>query len=451
MTEFTGLQHVRRTTPDGVSIILVDTGAELDAEVVAMIQALQSRSNEGVEHHLTEVAKKGPQKFMASYYVGYGHKSIGDCGTFVVFVEGGSMLSAKALQDWFSYTGQEGSTRYMNFGTQRFMNPLGTPEGEHINERWRGFYVENYPLVVAHLKERFPRGDNEDQTKYDKAIDARAFDIMRGFLPAGATTKLSWGMNLRQAADQLARLRHHPLLEVQEIADAIGSALKERYPSSFSHKRYEETERFNEMWMKHHYYFRFFKDPGFTGDRRLFHHGRLNLYKEVLEARPPKTELPKELASCGTIEANFCLDFASFRDLQRHRAVNQRMPILELAGGFEDWYLEELPATVNDAALDLLFAQEEAIKALEATPEEKQYYIAMGYRIECEIVGGLPALVYLVELRATRFVHPTLRKRALQMAGYLEKEFGPFGLRLHLDPDPDRFDVKRGQHDIVKV
>ena len=72
----------------------------------------------------------------------------------------------------------------------------------------------------------------------------------------------------------------------------------------------------------------------------------------------------------------------------------------------------------------------------------------MGYQLPNRVTGGLPALVYLIELRATRFVHPTLRKRALQMAEFFENNFSKDGLILHLDPDPDRFDVKRGTHDI---
>ena len=57
--------------------------------------------------------------------------------------------------------------------------------------------------------------------------------------------------------------------------------------------------------------------------------------------------------------------------------------------------------------------------------------------------------MYMVELRATRFVHPTLRVRAAQLAASLEELYGKEGLVIHLDPDADRFDVKRGEHDIV--
>ena len=72
----------------------------------------------------------------------------------------------------------------------------------------------------------------------------------------------------------------------------------------------------------------------------------------------------------------------------------------------------------------------------------------MGYRVSNRLTGGLSALVYLVELRATRFVHPTLVVVARKMAKALQDAFPQ--LTLHLDDEPHRFDVRRGEQDIVK-
>ncbi|MBI4433628.1 hypothetical protein HY632_02565, partial [Candidatus Uhrbacteria bacterium] len=63
--------------------------------------------------------------------------------------------------------------------------------------------------------------------------------------------------------------------------------------------------------------------------------------------------------------------------------------------------------------------------------------------------GTLPALVYLAELRATRFVHPTLATVAGELARILMRECSDAGLILHLDEEPGRFDVRRGTHDII--
>ena len=173
------------------------------------------------------------------------------------------------------------------------------------------------------------------------------------------------------------------------------------------------------------------------------------LKKDILEKRPLKTELPKYLSEAGTIQFEFTLDFGSFRDLQRHRSVSQRMPLLTTEIGFEDWYLDELPSEIKLKAETLLKLQSEKINNLKISKEAKQYYIPMGYKISNRLTGGLPGIVYIAELRATHFVHPTLRSVAKMIADKLSETFGKNGLILHIEKEMDRFDIKRGEHDIV--
>ena len=444
------LTHTTRITTSGAQVIVLRPGAIIDAESEAMIQAMHSRSPGGLFQHLVALMKSGPGKFMETFYVGYSHKSIGDCGTGTVFIEGVSMLVAKAIQDTRLHSGQEVSTRYVDFSVQPFIDPVGTEASRWVLVSWRNFYVKNMPAVVEHLKQRFPQQPGEKDGVYNKAIAARAFDTMRGFLPAGASTNLAWHSNLRQFADHLMLLRHHPLEEVRDVAEAIESALKETYPSSFGHKRYDSTEDYNRWWMENEYLFypQNWTDFDYFLDRfsedMLGHH-----FMGALMRRPLKTELPKQLAVCGVIEFDFLLDFGSFRDIQRHRAVTQRMPMLTEQFGFEQWYLDELPESVREEALKLLRFQSELTDTFCFSIPMRQYYLPMGYRVPMQVVGDLPALVYLVELRATRFVHPTLCRRAIQMADVLKKHLSPVGLVLHLDEEPGRFDVRRGEHDIV--
>jgi hypothetical protein len=245
----------------------------------------------------------------------------------------------------------------------------------------------------------------------------------------------------------VAILRHHPLLEVRNTAEAIEKALQMAFPNSFGHKHYEETENYNKYWMEKDYYYHDKNCPEFKlvnnrVDEKL-------LPREILEKRPPKTELPKYVAEAGELQFEFLLDFGSFRDLQRHRAVIQRMPLLTADIGFEKWYIGELSKEIQPKAESFLKQQEEKIKKLTVSREEKQYYIAMGYKVSNRLTGNLPALVYLTELRATRFVHPTLRRKAKMMADTLSELFGKYGLVMHLDKEIDRFDIKRGEQDIV--
>ena len=443
------LNHTVKKLDSGGMVMILDTGSIIGPESQAMIQALHSRSTGGVKHHLEILAKKGAENFMANFYVGYGHKSIGDCGTITLFIEGISMLAAKAIQDWALYSGQEASTRYVDFSQQAFIDPVGSQESNEILENWRTFYLESREPVEAHLKKQFPIQEGETEKIYDKAISARGFDILRGFLPAGASTNIAWHSNMRQVADKLALLRHHPLAEVKHVAEKLQEALMESYPSSFGHEIFETTENYNDEWMNNDYYF---THKSFS-ETALLHNGidkkLLKEYKKVLETRPFKTELPKFVAQAGTVQFGFMLDFGSFRDVQRHRAVVQRMPLLTTEHGLEQFYLDSLPEEVRQKAEKIVSSQEEKIKKLNIEPEVAQYYTAMGYNLPNLVRGDLPALIYLVELRSTRFVHPTLQKRAIEMASILEKEFGKFGLKLHLDDDPGRFDVTRGEHDIV--
>ncbi len=446
-TKIEDLKHTKVAIEGGGVVIILDTGSAIGAESSAMLQALHSRSTGGLESHLEILAKRGSENFMKNFYVGYGHKSIGDCGTASIFIEGVSMLVAKAIQDWPLYSGQESSTRYVDFKVQPFKNPIGTKDGEEILENWRTFYIESFDATVEYLKTQFPISEGESEAIYIKAINARAFDILRGFLPAGAVTNLAWSTNLRQAADKLLVLRHHPLLEVRETADAIEKALVEAFPNSFGHKRYEATEEYNKYCMENDYYYHDIKCPEFEMTSNTIN---VNLLpEETLARRPAKTELPKHLGEAGVLQFEFLLDYGSFRDIQRHRAVIQRMPLLTTEIGFEEWYINELPESIHEKARQLLKSQEEKIHSLTVTKEEKQYYMAMGYRISNRITGNLPSLVYLAELRATRFVHPTLRKRAKQLADTLSETFGSAGLVMHLDLELDRFDIKRGEHDIV--
>lgn len=460
-TRILELKHVTRDLPNGGFVLVLNTGAVITPEAEAMLQALHSRSVGGIREHLKTLAEKGPEKFMQSFYVGYGHKSIGDCGTGTIFIEGVSMFVAKAIQDWLLYSGQEASTRYIDFSTQKFIDPLDSFDSRKILGLWRTFYLQSQEPVRKHLRQQFPRKEGEDEKVYEKAINARSFDILRGFLPAGASTNLSWHSNLRQAADHIALLRHHPLVEVQVVAETMEDALKEAYPSSFGHKRYDETEAYNQLWMETGYYFRGEKFPSGTPliatsrgpwltsdtvDKSLL----AREYQRFLEKRPLKTELPKQMAEAGTMQFEFLLDFGSYRDIQRQRSVIQRMPLLSSRFGMHPWYFESLPAGDAQVAQDFVWRQ---LNIIDTLPQDRlvlQYYLPMGTCVPCRLTGDLPALVYVVELRAQSVVHPTLHEVALRMADALLERFGDLGLKLYVDREKGRFDVKRGLQDIIR-
>jgi len=213
--------------------------------------------------------------------------------------------------------------------------------------------------------------------------------------------------------------------------------------------KFEKTEAYNKNWMQEYYYYENKNSKDFGLTRNGIDIKSLEKFKKFIQKRPVKTELPKELKEYGDLQFEFLLDFGSFRDIQRHRAITQRMPLVTEIHGFEDWYLSELPPDLMKEAKKLLRGQRSKTAKLKLDKYQKQYYIPMGYKLANKISGSLPSILYMCELRSTRFVHPTLRRRAIQIAKILEQKFKRVGLVVHLDKEPDRFDVKRGEHDIV--
>ena len=131
------------------------------------------------------------------------------------------MLEAKAIQDHFSYSGQEASTRYLDMAGQDVMNPLGTTEGFLIQSRWMDLYTHVLDRLTLHLYSVYPLLPGEDEKVYEKAIKAKAFDISRAYLPAGCTTYVGWHTNLRQAWDPTKERMLYPLEEDRDSDNII--------------------------------------------------------------------------------------------------------------------------------------------------------------------------------------------------------------------------------------
>lgn len=465
--------------------MLVD---DLSPEDLAMLQALYSRSAESAEVHLEKVAKSGSGKFMERFYVGYGHKSIADCGSTTLFIEGVSTLAAKAVQDWPLYSGQETSTRYIDMSKQRIEDPVGTSVSRAILDRWMEFYTTSQGAVEATIRERYPQSKQDSEavaqrlykkalnqlsddelaaveksakTSYEGAVKARVFDSLRGFLPAGVTTQLSWHTNLRQAGDHLVMLSKHPSKEIRDIGTSLQKLLGETYTSSGmgmslasvsgvgteggteaqdARRRWEQT-----VADTYSYFDDFSSSEAFETS---IHRSFLTPFQDIIQSRPRGCVLPHFMTDLGQLHFSFPLDFGSFRDLQRHRNGVCRMPLLTTDHEFEPWYIEQLGNGLDVEALNLIDWQTAAIKKISDDPVVRQYYTALGFRVPCFVTFGLPAAVYVMELRSGKTIHPTLRRVIHRMIGQFRNEFPEFPL--HVDMDPDDWSVRRGMQTITQ-
>lgn len=449
-------------TVTGATIYLIRPKTTLGPEHTAMLQALYSRSPSPILFHLLKVSENGAETFMEQFYSGYGDKSIGDLGHVIVCLEGVSMLTAKAWQDSQQYAGQESSTRYVNFKNQPFLSfdKLGNPvltEGESIfdfnqqvQENWRRFYFKYQEEVLKHVQEQNPYDEeNKEVSKSDweRATKARMFDIMRAWLPAGATTSVAWYTSISHANEMLGLLRNHNLLEVVDSAQVTEKLLINAYPASFQKKVYEKTEAYKKKWFNDYYYFK--GDDVRAFDATLY---GIAGYRDMILDRPFKTELPAQLGIYAQVYWKDSLDFASFRDQQRNRAIIQRMGLLTPTLGFHNWYIKNLPESLQEVAKDFLKVQLEKIEQIDCNDFERQYYFPMGMKVPTEVFGPLGKMLYFVEQRAQSAVHPTLHENAYWVGNEIRKKLSsildvaPDLVPVYINPKIGEFNPNRGRH-----
>lgn len=496
-----------------VKIKIVD---DLNPEDVAMVQALYSRSDASVDDHLDKLQATGSSNFMSRYYIGYGHASIGDCGTTHLFIENVSILAAKVIQNHPLYNGQESSTRYIDFGSPKLVQGVDDVKADglalEIQQKLLDFYNASLPKVVELLKKKHAHQlDGDNQEVFDRAINARAFDIMRGFLPAGVCTQLSWSTTLRNALEVCRDLITHPLEEIRMLSDMILKQLAEKYPSSFPlpskvFKNADEEMFYDAQADEYSYQVPCLKGPATRGMKVSspipHEYGTTYLssfngpyisapsivkytagkYNHELPEKPteglmfeavkhikafltnkrPRGSLPpRHLETLGRFSIWLNIDYGSYRDLQRHRAGYCSLPILSHETLFNAWYMDSLRTldyTLHANAHHLLGEHRELMRELERRlsgsydVRKMQYMVPMGYNVVVQLDYSFRQMVYVAELRSGRMVHPTLRLVAHQMANSIRELVGTdlaHGLMIDDFPIND-IDIRRGNQTITE-
>lgn len=456
---------------------------DLHPEDVAMLQALYSRSPASVLEHIEKVKSSDRGKFMEKFYIGYGHASIGDCGTFTMFIEQVSILASKAIQNNCLYSGQEASTRYLDFSKQEIVDPYETAYSREIQDNWKKIYFDNLNKFITNMRNKYPFNPEEYKSEkiWENTIKARCFDIARSLLPLGVTTLLSWSSNLRQARDNLIRLRSHPAKEVKKVAKKIFDEVCKRYPASFNGHEFDEdydyyksrNEYADANAVSNHYItseklvktfhiteneIADMKNGKLIARNNLMDLENLNTVESALLASRPKgAPLPQHLDAYGRYNLLFLMDFGSFRDIQRHRNGVCQIAMATDKFGFNQWYLDMFKEFLSEEEHAQLMTdiqnQLEKIRHLNEhvsgeNAVDTQYYYPMGLNVMVHLSYTLPQMVYVSELRSNKTVHPSLRPFAQQMAQVLEKDIK--GMAIYADMDENCWEGgKRGEQTIT--
>jgi hypothetical protein len=291
---------------------------------------------------------------------------------------------------------------------------------------------------------------------------------MRGFLPVGVTTQLSWTTSLRHARDRIRFLKHHPCKEVREVIKAIHAALLDKYPHSFKASDIEIDPESEDCIYYSIPAFHYIEHDGEQHKEAFaaspFHMEAIMSQfnpklATLLAYRPERTIIPQAAAEIVNFDFIGLLDFGSYRDIQRHRRGWCPIPLVTDYGyGINEWYLKEVEECMSkddyEAFADEVNSLQERIRFFNDADEkvnrfELQYLYPLGINLIIQFKYNLAEAVYVSELRSQPTVHDTLRPLAQFMGEWVNQFFRGANI-CRFNTEPSAFNIARGKQTIFK-
>ena len=188
-------------------------------------------------------------------FVGYGDDSVAQLGGAHVACEWTSNILTKVLQRPRLGAYLEQSTRYIAYdapmpggGYRYYRDAELGPQYEAAMDSLFGAYAEALPIVRAWVDETYPRAEGESDAARRRAVNAKAYDLLRGLLPAASLSHMGIYATGQAYEQLILHLLGHPLPEARFYGGAILDAIKAVMPSFVA--RVERPERGGE-WVRY--------------------------------------------------------------------------------------------------------------------------------------------------------------------------------------------------------
>jgi thymidylate synthase ThyX len=409
----------------------------------------------------------------------YGDDSVAQLGGVHLACEQASNLLTKVLEWGRLMAYLEQSTRYIAYdarlgGRYRYYRDpevLGSELGlRYIGDMDRLFdsYAELVPLLADFYRDRFPKDPGDTDFVYRQAIRAKAFDAVRGVLPAASVSNVGiYGTGQGYEA-LLLRMRSHALPEARAYADLMLSELRKVIPSFL--KRVDLDDR-GVAWSTYlastrsameEIAERLLPDVGDAPDA----HGAVELLdwdpdgevklvtamlyshthapESVLEARVRAMSTDDRLAVIRayvgeranrrhkpgralerlTYRFDVLADYGAFRDLQRHRMLSIEWQALSPRHGFERPEAVDLAGGTErfDEAMERSASLHDALA--ERFPAQAAYAVSLAYRVRFYLHLNAREAMHLLELRTTPQGHPAYRVVGQEMHRLIADQAG---------------------------
>ena len=214
-----------------VNCVLTNKGNKRAAQL-AYIGARLSRDNNPIEEIIDSVYENNidSDKRMELISYNYGHSSVGDMAQIYVFLENIPMYTAmKLFYKIPVLSGQENSSRYINFDNWNFISPNLMISEElksqynSIMLKWKELYLSSQDLYKKELKLHFiPKNKREENS-----FNARVLDCARHFIPIGITTNLMITTSARQWSKIISDFRSSKEYVTRELGKMLLQLLGE--------------------------------------------------------------------------------------------------------------------------------------------------------------------------------------------------------------------------------
>ena len=409
----------------------------------------------------------------------YGDDSVAQLGGVHLACEQASNLLTKVLEWGRLMAYLEQSTRYIAYDTRlggryryyRDPEVLGSELGlRYIGDMDRLFdtYAELVPVMSDFYRDRFPKEDADTDFVYRQAIRAKAFDAVRGVLPAASVSNVGiYGTGQGYEA-LLLRMRSHPLPEARAYADLMLSELRKVIPSFL--KRVDLDDR-GVAWSTYLASTRSAVEDIATGlfpasdapadpepgvqlldwdpdgevklvAAMLYSHThvseatleqrvramtteeRLAVIRAYVGDRANRRHKPGRALERLTYRFDVLADYGAFRDLQRHRMLSIEWQALSPRHGFTRPEAVELAGATErfDEAMERSASLHDAVA--ERFPAQAGYAVSLAYRVRFYLHLNAREAMHLLELRTTPQGHPAYRVVGQEMHRLIAEQAG---------------------------
>ncbi len=418
------------------------------------------------------------EKLYHRIFFEYGDDSVAQLGGVHLACEQASNILTKVLEWGRLMSYLEQSTRYISYdsrfgGRYRYYRDPEIMESSfgarYIGDMDRIFdtYAHLVPQMQDFVRDQFPKHPDDGDFVYRQAVKAKAFDALRGLLPAASLSNVGiYGTGQAYEA-LLLRMRSHPLPESRYYADLMLQELRKVIPSFL--ERVDREDR-GVVWSEYLQETRedtadvvaalfpegSIVDPSPTvrlvdfdpdGEVKMIasmmyphstmsedqlerrvaamnHEDRMAVARAYVGDRRNRRHKPGRALERPFYRFDVLTDYGAFRDLQRHRMLSMDWQSLSPHHGYISSPL------VNAAGMGTVY--EEAMERSAALydllvddfPDQASYAINLAYKIRFNMNINARSAMHLIELRTTPQGHPSYREVGQEMHRLIAEEAG---------------------------